>query len=133
MSDARFQDESSESRPIKPGLKETTVRNISEKAEDTVPTAQTNRKDEVPEPLISEIEVQLSDEHLSKQREAIQSEFGLKEYEADILYDAIKNLVREQANELNKDWSKEAVESVANLVAAMMIQEEKQRPESVRS
>lgn len=131
MSDAHFREESSVSLPIKPSAGETTVQNLTKGGSEPVSKSSSDYKDAVPEPLVTEIDIEFSEDHLSGQKETIQSEFDLKEYEADILYDAILRLVREQADELNKGWSEEVVESVANLVAAMMIQEKDQRPENI--
>jgi glutamine synthetase type III len=73
------------------------------------------------------ITVEISEQHLEGQKEALMHETGASEAVADAMFEVFRRIVEEEAEAQGKDWSKEAVEAVTNAMVATAIQEEKQR------
>ncbi len=56
----------------------------------------------------------------------LQEEMGLNEAEAGFFQDMARLFVERKSEELNKDWSSDAIRAISNMFISMIVQEQKQ-------
>jgi hypothetical protein len=113
---------------IRPSEKFKIDETLGQSGEVEIPSSQSTGGHQNPfQSRIRELKIDITDSDLEDQRETLIHEFDLSERVADSLYDVFLNLVEEEVERQNKNWSQEVIEAVTNIMIATAIREEKQR------
>lgn len=82
------------------------------------------------EEIRHQVNIELGEENLEGQKERLQEELEMSKEEAELTFDLMKAYVDVKNKSLDKNWSEDVQEGIANLLIAMVIEEKKQINES---